>query len=284
MDTNFQPVDLVDTLLVNKLINLPLQLNTKDSLYKDAPDKEAELNDLLQKLADHLFTMNTHRRSYKQQEKRIWKEFKKESQKSKVKDQDIVRSVPELQKDIEGFFNQVQPTLDSLAQLLNFLLGSTFSSWEKEIDVEKVTRSGFAVAKFIEEQSPENKKQFATELAKFVTTNGRWLGYLTTVTATRSEDGGLAAVSPLVFEQKHRTVIPQLFTHSDGFQEPVMNFMNRATQELILFVINVLVFAFQISAKDLYLIKTRDKAGHQHYQWVPMSAVDTALENKAKTA
>jgi hypothetical protein len=131
-----------------------------------------------------------------------------------------------------------------------------------------------SIAEFVLTKTPENKKQLATDLEQFISGNGRWLGYLTTVTEKTDASGNLSVVSPFVFEQKHRTVIPQLFTHSDGYKEPVLNFMNRATSELILFVINCLIFSFQISAKDLLLIKARDKAGHLHYQWVPAGAAE----------
>ncbi len=267
------PVDLVDALIVNELVSLPLQLNTKDSLYKENPETEAELNTRLQALADHLFAMNEHRRAYKTNEKSAWKEFKREAQKSKVKD-DLTKNVPELQKHILGFFSELQPTLDSLSSLYNLLLGSNFTNWDKTTGEDNTPHSGKAIAEFIKTSTPENKKKFGEDLEQFISSNTRWLGYLTSVPEKTNEDGSLSVISPLVFEQKHRTVIPQLYTHSDGYREPVLNFMNRATQELILFIINTLIFAFQISAKDLYLIKAKDKAGHLHYQWVPMEAAE----------
>jgi hypothetical protein len=270
--TQKNPVDLVDALIVGELLSLPLQLNTKDSLYKDTPEKEAALNDGLEALASHLFAMNEHRRAYKINEKAAWKEFKKEAQKSKVKDTDLTKHVPELEQHIIGFFEQIQPALDSVSQLLNHFLGSAFTGWESETGEDNIPHAGRAIASYIKEHTPEQKKQFGAELEQFIGSNTRWLGYLTTVTAKKDDEGHLTVITPFVFEQKHRTVIPQLYTHSDGYREPVLNFMNRATQELILFTINSLVFAIQISAKDLFLVKAKDRAGHLHYQWVPMEA------------
>lgn len=273
METKPQ-VDLVDALITGELLSLPLQLNTKEALFKDTPEKEAELNDKLEILGKHLFALNEARRNYKIAEKETWKAFKKEAQKSKVKDTDISKETPELQPHILSFFNEIQSILDALSQLFNLLLGSNFKTWEKEKGPDEAIRSGKVIAEFISTKTPENKKQLATDLEQFISGNGRWLGYLTTVTEKTDSNGNLSVISPFVFEQKHRTVIPMLFTHSDGYKEPVLNFMNRATSELILFVINCLIFSFQISAKDLILIKARDKAGHLHYQWVPAGAAE----------
>lgn len=273
-DLQLNPVDLVDALIVNELVSLPLQLNTKESLYKDNPETESVLNDRLQELAGHLFAMNEHRRNYKSNEKASWKEFKREAQKSKVKDTELTKNVPELDAHITGFFNQIQPTLDSLASLYNLLLGANFAGWDKQTGEDKAVYAGKIIAEFVKTNTPENKKQFGVDLEHFISSNSRWLGYLLSVTEKTDDNGNLTVISPFIFEQKHRTVIPQLYTHSDGYREPVLNFMNRATQELILFIINTLIFSFQISAKDLFLIKAKDKAGHLHYQWVPMEAAE----------
>ena len=267
-------VDLVDALITGELLSLPLQLNTKEALFKDTPDKEAELNNKLEILAKHLFALNEARRNYKIAEKEAWKTFKKEAQRSKIKDTEITKEATELLPHVITFFNEVQNILNALSQLFNLLLGSNFKNWGKQAGPDEVIRSGKEIAEFVLTKTPESKKQLATDLEQFISGNGRWLGYLTTVTEKTDASGNLSVVSPFVFEQKHRTVIPQLFTHSDGYKEPVLNFMNRATSELILFVINCLIFSFQISAKDLLLIKARDKAGHLHYQWVPAGAAE----------
>lgn len=279
-----KPVDLVDALIIGELLSLPVQLNTKEQLFKEQPDKEAEVNTALQNLADALFAMNEHRRMYKSKEKAAWKEFKREAQKSKVKDIEITKEIPELQQHIVGFFDGVKPVLDRLSQVYNQLLGASFPEWDVRTEEDGVAYAGKDIASFVKEKTPTDKQQFGTDLEQFITSNTRWLGYLTTVTSKKSEDGKLAVISPFIFEQKHRTVIPQLYTHSDGYREPVLNFMNRATQELILFIINTVIFAYQISAKDLMLIKARDRAGHLHYQWVPLEAAQKLHTMQNNTA
>lgn len=279
-----KPVDLIDTLITQELLNLPLQLNTKATLYKDLPEKEARFNDALLEIANGLFKANGFRRSYKTEEKNAWKTFKKEGQKTKTGDGNLTKDIPELQNYILGFFSEIQPTLNSLASLINLLINSDFKSWGKQKDEEGVMRSGKDIATYIETKSPEDKKQFSDELSKFINSNTKWLGYLCSVVEQKNEAGQLSMISPLVFDQKHRTVIPQLFTHNDGFQEPVLNFMNRAMQELILFIINTIIFSMQIGSKDFYLIKAKDKAGHLHYQWVPTNLVNQTENLPTQTA
>ncbi len=285
-NTQLQPVDLVDALIVGELLSLPEQLSTKETLYKDLPEQDAALSAALEALGTQLFAMNEHRRAYKSKEKAAWKEFKREGQKSKAKDENLSKNVPELEQHIVGFFAGVKPALNALSSSMNVILGSNLKGWETETGEDKIAHSGKAVAEYVKANTPELKQQFGKDLEQFITSNTRWLGYLTTVIDKKDEEGNLSTITPFVFEQKHRTVIPQLFTHSDGYQEPVLNFMNRATQELILFMINTLVFSFQIGAKDLFLTKIRDKAGHQHYRWVPMEAAQKLqeLQNAQKTA
>lgn len=278
MNTSLKPIDLADALIVGELLSLPDQLNTKETLYKDKPEQETALEEALEALGTGLFAMNEHRRNYKINEKAAWKEFKREGQKTKSKDENISKNVPELQQYIVGFFAEIKPSLDALSKAMNVILSSSFKEWETSTGEDNIPQSGKAIGEYIKANTPENKLQFGKDLEQFINSNTRWLGYLTTVVDKKDDQGNLTAITPFVFEQKHRTVIPQLFTHSDGYQEPVLNFMNRATQELILFMINTIVFSFQIGAKDLFLTKVKDKAGHQHYRWVPLEAAQKLQE------
>lgn len=202
------------------------------------------------------------------------KKFRKECIKSPNKHTNLSLHPMELHNELDGFLSNIKSALDTLAKLINPLIGSKFDAWHKEKDTDGKEKSGLRILKFIENNLPDEAQNRSEEFKRTISDNIEWITYLVSLRDRPVHKGGLKNISDLFYDNQKKEVSPTCITHPQGGPEFVIDFMYRTMQDIILFINRIIVTAIQIKVPSLILAKTPDNNGNIAYRWhVPQSKV-----------
>lgn len=260
----FESKDDIDNFILLEITNPPIQLNVEVLCFHGNVQQKDEYLGKIFSITSTLLKANENRRKYIETEKRLIVEFKKKSLKDPNKHIDLTLNPVELNSELDGFLSQVKAALDSLALTLKSLFGLNIDAWRK--DLKRNKKSGYNIIKQLE-KLPEPLKSKSVQVCDYIEKNGNWLTYLSLLRDELIHKGGLKNISPLVFEQRTKNVVPQKIFHSQTESEIVADFMTRTIKDVAQFSSNFVLMSIILKSSGGLVLVKNDKETPSRYYW-----------------